>query len=469
MKNKFYKIIFGFFTLLVIANCGESDLDLRPESSFVEFFRNTEEVNQALKGTYRALQAVPLREFALTEMRSDNTESKSIEGNFGDFQKFEIDPTNEVITQYWADNYTVIFRANQVLENLEVVTNETTKNKFEGEARFLRALTHFKLTVAYGEVPLLDRTITDEDRELFGQNTVTELYTFIIGDLEKAVELLPEKTSNEEDLGRATQGAAKSLLAKVLLSVTNDGELTRDYARARTLLREVIDSDLYELEDEYRDVFYNENNDEIVFNIPYTPDNAETSQDFSFEMTEDGVRSGLNYITDNFKTTFELMDLATTPEAIRAPVLISPDNDEEVGKFISSSNAVRLSGNDWIEIRYADVLLLYAEAILAGTTATTDTEAINSYNLVRRRAGVSEIASGGLLTKEMLLNERRIELAFENQRFYDLIRFGEANTILAKFATETGVNFTPNDDLLLPKPQKEINLSEGGVRQNNGY
>lgn len=465
-----YKLTLGFLALLSFTGCEKSDLDLRPESTFVEFFRNDAEVDQAVKGIYAALQSVPLREFALTEMRSDNTESKSVEGNFGDFQRFEIRPTNQVITNYWAFNYTVIFRANQVLENIDVVNNEDLKNKLEGEAKFTRALCHFKLTQAYGEVPLLDRTVGDTDVEAFKQNTVTELYNFIIQDLEEAITLLPTKSeANESTAGRAVQEAAKSLLAKVLLSINNDGELIRDYARAATLLKEVIDSGAYALEDEYRDVFYSENNDEIIFNIPYTDDNNEASQDFSFEMTDGGVRSGLNYITDNFKATFELEDLDATPEAIRGPVLVSSDNESEVGKFLSTSNSARLAGNDWIEIRYADVLLLYAEAILAGTSATTDPAAIDSYNLVRKRAGVDEITSGGILTSDMLLKERRIELAFENHRFYDLIRFGVANTVLSNFAAETAVQFVEDDDLLLPKPQKEINLSEGGIIQNDGY
>ena len=140
-------------------------------------------------------------------------------------------------------------------------------------------------------------------------------------------------------------------------------------------------------------------------------------------MTLGGVVSGLNYLTDDFKQF--ATDSAGTE---RAEVFVNPANADEVGKFLTSSSDVRLCGNDWIVLRLADVHLMYAEAKMAGAASTTDPDAIASYNAVRERAGAWLLAQGGL-SAESLLAERRVELAFENHRWFDLdwlSSFGQA-------------------------------------------
>ncbi|MEO0559702.1 MAG: RagB/SusD family nutrient uptake outer membrane protein, partial [Bacteroidota bacterium] len=128
-------------------------------------------------------------------------------------------------------------------------------------------------------------------------------------------------------------------------------------------------------------------------------------------------------------------------------------------------------GNDWIVLRLADVYLLHAEAIMAGAESTRDLDAIASYNAIRERVGLStlELDGSATLTREVLLAERRIELAFENHRFYDLQRFGVAEQVLSEFAANNpAINFS-STDLLLPIPQNEINVSQGALSQNPGY
>jgi hypothetical protein len=121
-------------------------------------------------------------------------------------------------------------------------------------------------------------------------------------------------------------------------------------------------------------------------------------------------------------------------------------------------------------MRFADVLLMHAEAILAGGNTTSDLAAIASYNKVRNRAGMSElpIDGTGSLTKDMLLYDRRIELAFENHRMYDLVRYGVAEAVLGAYANQAGFPFSATS-LLLPIPQREINSSFGAITQNPGY
>lgn len=437
-------------------SCREK-LDLVPPSFIGDngFYENADQVEGGVIAIYDGLQQVPLREFALLEMRTDNTETRSSEGDWAQFESFSVQPTNLAIGSYWQANYNVIFRANQVIKHLGVVTDETLKNQFEGEAKFARALSHFNLVRAFGAVPLIDQVIIQTNTSAFGRNDVSEVLAFIETDLTDATNLLPE--ANGIGAGRATKGAAQALLAKV--------KLTRgDYVAAETILSSLVNNANYALQDNYNDVFYTEMNSEVIFAIPYLDDNTTESQDFSFEMTVGGQASGLNFITDDFVAAVEASGVE------RAITLYDANSNRAVGKFLTQSANVRQCGNDWIVLRLADVLLMHSEAILAGGASTQSLQAIQSYNKVRVRAGMAPLVEDGsaTLTKQMLLDERRIELAFENQRFYDLIRFGEAENVLGAFAASKGYSFAPTD-LLLPIPQREINVSGGALTQNPGY
>lgn len=448
-------IILAFGT--TILSCSKDQLDLDPISEIGsnEFYSDQDEIELATIAIYDGLQAVPLREFALTEMRSDNTKTKSSEGDWAQFESYTVRATNLPVGTYWTANYNVIFRCNKVLENLDVVLSGDLRNQFEGEAKFNRALAHFNLVRAYGDVPIMDKVIGIDESEYFDRDPAASVLTFITQDLVDAEALLPPKGAL--DFGRATSGAAQALLAKVYLT-------TGDYASAESLLAALIANADYALENSYSDVFYDEGNDEIIFAIPYLNDNLLESQDFSFEMTLGGVVSGLNYLTDDFIGKMNPLDTA------RQAVLQNPTNPAEVGKFLTSSLNTRLCGNDWIVLRLADVYLMHVEAIMAGMPATQNLEAIASFNAVRERVGLSLIPDNGTgeITLDVLLNERRFELAFENHRFYDLVRTGQAQTVLSAFAEREGYSLN-STDLLLPIPQGQINVSDGLLKQNPGY
>ena len=142
-----------------------------------------------------------------------------------------------------------------------------------------------------------------------------------------------------------------------------------------------------------------------------------------------------------------------------------PNGDAALGIPAVSIDA-RKGGNDWIVIRYADVLLMHVEAIMAGGNSTSVQAALDSFQLIRDRAGLTTPVLS--ISKQDLLDERRVELAFENHRFFDLIRFGEAQNVLSAYSTANNYGFT-STDLLLPIPQREINLSNGVMSQNPGY
>lgn len=449
--KKIYKSILILFGLISLSSC-EDYLDQKPISEIGDngFYTNDAEMETAVIAIYDGLQIVVLREFALTEMRSDNSRTKSSEGEWAQFQSMDVEATNATVSTYWSGQYNVIFRANTVLGNLDVVSNESLKNQYEGEALFARAYSNFNLVRLFGDVPLIDKVIIQSDTDYFGRVASNEVYDFIIDDLTLAIAKLPAKADIAS--GRATSGAAKALLAKVFLTVGK-------HAEAKTLLDQVISGNEYQLVGDYNDVFYNELNDEIIFAIEYLDDNTNDSQDFSLEFTALGLASGLNYATDNLSASFAIED------SIRSKVTFNQENTLEVGKFITASSDATLCGNDWIVLRYADVLLMHAEAIMAGGSTTTDGAALSSFNAVRERAGLPEVSE---ITKEMLLDERRFELTFENQRWFDLNRFGVAEQVLSAFASEEGFTFS-NSALLLPIPQREIDTSKGELVQNSGY
>lgn len=459
MKN-IYKILGLLLLVAGTYSCGKDDLNLSPISEIGDngFYTNDEEIEGAVIAIYDGLQAVPLREFALTEMRSDNAKSKSQEGDWAQFETFSVKSTNVAIVTYWRANYNVIFRANVVLKNIDAVGDATKKAQFDAEARFTRALAHFNLVRAYGDVPILDKVVTPTDadyQDYLDKNSVSDVLSFIQNDLEIAAANLPSQANTS--FGRATSGAAKGILAKVYMTQGN-------YTAAQPILAQLIGDSQYALQPNYSDVFYSEKNSEIMFAIPYINDDVNESQDFSFEMTQGGQVSGLDFVTDNLAGAINPLDTE------RIPVLINPLDTKANGKFLSTSSNARLCGNDWIVLRLADVLLLNSEAIMAGQVETASVAAIKSYNLVRARSGMSTLAEDGTakLTKIMLMDERRVELAFENHRLYDLIRFGEAQNVLSVYATSTGVTFSATD-LILPIPQAEINVSSGLLIQNPGY
>lgn len=312
-------------------------------------------------------------------------------------------------------------------------------------------MSHFNLVRAFGDIPIVDKIINYNDVEYFARDPQSEVYGFIESDLLKAAENLPKRAGIT--VGRATKGAAQAILAKVYLT-------SKEYQKAKTQLDQIISGGDYSLMPVYRDIFYTERNNEIIFGVQFIPNDSKDSQRFSYQFTE----SGLNYPTDDLMNIVDPAD-KRKPTLFYWNILAGAEGDWENGKY-QPATLSQLQGNDWIIIRYADVLLMHAEAILAGNPSTTDASALSSVNAVRTRAGLGNLTT---LTKDLLLTERRIELCFENQRLYDLIRFGVAETVMAAFSfrPEPGFEFKPTA-LLLPIPRREINLFPE-LKQNPGY
>ena len=463
----------------MLPSCSSDYLSPTPTSavSATAYYSTEAELEAGVVNMYDGLQGVNILadtdvnknhavqfEYYLTEMRSDNTRTKSSEGEAAQFESYAVEATNGIVTDYYRSCYDIIFRANVVLENLDVASSATAA-KFEGEAKFVRAYAYFNLVRLYGDVPMIDRVIAPLETDVqFTRVSTGKIYELIVSDLTTAANSLDDTYKT-----RASKSAAQALLAKVQLTIGN-------YNEAKTLCESVMGAS-FSLEPNFKDVFYSEGNNEVIFAIGYVPDDAKDSQNFSTEwLNAVGRTAGVNYVTNEAKDFLDANGGDRTAYSYRQDALqpnqnqvvkYLPNGDEALGIDPTSSNPT-LAGNDWIVLRYADVLLMHVEATInAGSgISTTDAGALASFQAVRDRAGLTDVVSS--VSKDELLAERRAELAFENQRLFDLIRFGVATDVLTQFAADNGYTFSATD-LLLPIPQREIGLSNGALTQNPGY
>lgn len=435
----------------------QSDADVL--SGIIGIYDGVQGVNEALDSDDTEFNRAVQYEYLLTEHRSDNTRSATLEGSRADFHRYLTDPVNVQSEDYWASMYDIIFRANNILTYMDVA-DESNVTRYSAEAKFLRAYAYFNLVRLWGPVPLITEvTLPDDAETLFTRVEVGAVYAQIVADLEEAVNGLDNTYKS-----RASKAAAQGLLAKVFLSQPNP-----NYERAQVLCEAVMTGG-YSLVPNFKDVFYSELNDEIILAIQYKSGDPLESQGFSAEFTSavrQGFQDGLNMPENNL-----IDDLNAYGGNRTAVSLTNVQGSIEVAKFLPDGNDwtneyggnARNAGNDWIILRYADVLLMHVEAIMGGTSSTSNPAALGSFQAVRNRAGITTPVNS--ISQDDLLLERRVEFAFENQRFYDLLRFGVADQVLSAYAAEMGYTDYSARKLLLPIPAREINLSGGLLTQN---
>jgi starch-binding outer membrane protein, SusD/RagB family len=482
MKYNYY-IIIAIFGLTFYACDTDEFLNPLPDSAVVAdtFFASDAEVLSGIIGIYDAIQGVNENtttnidnsnrgvqfEFLLTEHRSDNGRAATTEGSKADFHRYIYDANNSQSEDYYQSMYEIIFRANNIMNFIDVADTEN-QARYRGEAKFLRAYAYFNLVRLFGDVPFVTSVVgPSSNAELYTRRATSEIYAQIVLDLQEAISTLDNKYKS-----RASKAAAQGILAKVYLTQSNP-----NYSGAADLCLDIVSSGEFSLQGNFSDIFYNELNDEIIFAIQYQTGNTLESQSFSSEFTStfrQGRDDGYNLV-DNPNL---LSDFVTYGGNRTEVTYVTFGDKNECTKFLpegsdlsttppSYGSNARDAGNDWIVLRYADVLLMHAEALLAGGNETSSNDAINSFMAVRERAGLNDRPS--TLTKADLLTERRVELAFENHRFFDLLRFGVADAVLSAHSTTMGYTEYNPRKLLLPIPAREINLSGGLLTQNPGY
>ncbi len=483
---KHIKYLVFAVTGLIFLSCSDEFLNPLPDTAVAveSFFQSDADVLSGIIGIYDAIQGVNEStetnigranrgvqfEHLLTEHRTDNTRNATLEGSKSDFHRYVVNANNVEVEDYYQSMYQVIFRANNVLNFIDIA-DANNQASYTAEAKFLRAYAYFKLVRLFSDVPLVTTVVGPTDNEaLFTRIPEAQIYAQIIADLQEAVAVLDNSSKS-----RASKAAAQALLAKVYLT-----QASPNYTAAQQLCESIINSSEFDLESNYYDVFYSELNDEIIFAIQYQTGNADESQSFSAEFTSAvraGREDGQNIVNDNLRQDFVAYGGNRTAVSItNMNGSLAPD-ENEVAKFFPDGFDVndnygpnaRNAGNDYIAIRFADVLLMHVEAIMAGGASTSNLAALTSFQRIRDRAfpdTAPNIISS--ISKEELLLERRVELAFENQRWFDLLRFNVAEDVLSAHATEMGYIFSSRA-LLLPIPSREINISGGLLTQNPGY
>lgn len=492
MKMKQYMAALSI-CVMGLASC---DLNISPDSYIAEdfFFEDAAQVNTAVIGCYGGLQGPMEYEWTLTELRSDNTRMRiSSTTNEVNLQLSVLDmsvmnASNLNVRNYWETTYKNINNCNTVLNprNLAVVTDDKLRNQYEGEALFIRSYHYFNLVRLFGPVFIVTESISIEESMKKERSAVGEVYKRITDDLKLAVEKLEGIKYGSQDNGRVTDLAAKSLLAKVYLTLYQ-------YSDAKTLLEQVI-AVKGETLIPYADIFdiNNEMNDEIIFAIRYKAGNQGVGSPFAnfFAPTNSGTLviigsgDGRNYPTTDIISSYE-------PEDKRKDVSLAENyideskpnpiiNEAYIKKFLSAVSVRYDAENDWPVIRYADVLLMYAEVL---NELESPDNALKYLNLVRTRAGISPISAADVPNRnafrDLVEKERRLELAFENQRWFDLLRWNKAKEVVNKHIhdIEWGFYSTYNNppgymedyQLILPIPQSVIDNNNGVIAQNPNY
>ena len=347
-------------------------------------------------------------------------------------------PDNGFVAGFWNNAYEVINQANLIIDNIGVITSDpATKDRIEGEARFLRALSYFELVQHFSSgttgVPLRTTGISDYAIDLdLGRATTGEVYDFLINDLTTAIALLP--ASNDFFADRFS---AEALLARVYL-------FQGDYAKARDAAHNVIENSGSNLTSTFAEAFNNDaNSSEDLFAFQVTSQTGTNALVIFYASEGNGGRGGDITINDSYVNSFD-----------------SPNDERATFFYESPENGGRLTakytnqfGNVPI-LRLAEMYLIRAEANLEAGTELGQSP-LADLNLIRNRAGASELASA---TKDVVLQERQFELGFEGFFIYDIRR------------TQGTVAGLSSDDpsLTLPIPQSEIDTNQA-IEQNPGY
>lgn len=453
----------------MLTSCKESFIELSPLDSISSdnFYKTSTDLNTALIGLYDALQVLygPNYLNILSEVRSDNTINYFTTvggGVYADFDNFCVQPSNSTLNSYWVACYRGIQRANIILNRIPDV--DGVEAAVSGQTKFIRALFYFDLVRFYGGVPLVIEEITDPTVAFnHTRATVDEIYSQIITDLTEAITELPETISGS-DFGRPSKWAAKGILARVYLT-------RKMYTEAKTQLTDIINSGKYSLVSPFSKVneYSAKGNTETLFAVIFK--SGTNSEGYPYLNVNHDFQ---NSASPNFMATFaDDPRMSATAIASDVGIFYSP---KYVSLKMASDNT---ASQNIMVLRMADIYLMMSE-VLNETGGQSD-QIFYYMNLVRVRAGLPEYTSSDLTNQAAIRlaieKERRIEFAFENLRWFDLLRTGRAVDVMSK-ANTGGSNVTSGSALpytmnvnylLYPIPQNQIDASGGVLSQNDGY
>lgn len=486
-KTHRFSLSFALTASLLLSACSNF-LEVQPVSvaSEAAFYRTSQDAVVATNGCYNALLDIYRGStlWLFTEVMADDATDPDVA-----IDNFTFDATNGNVETFWRLHYVGIARCNTLIGRIaDIPMDQALKNRLQLEARYLRAYYYFNLVRLYGDVPLILEEVKGQAIAFPARSTTADVYRQIAADL-TAAEALPVSYPISET-GRATRGAAKALLAKVYLT-------QRNWQQAATKAREVMDLGAYRLLANYADVFtvQNRNSAESIFEIQFgrggqvgtgNPVTGFFFQQFAPAGSGDIVTGvagsngeGRMIPTAEFVNLFDGNDPRRDASVRTFYVRTTGNRRDTVRinhtvKYLDPQATAAGGGasgngseNGWRTLRYADVLLMYAEALneLGGGNPL----AFEAVNQVRQRARGTNPATvlpdlAGLdqaALREAIYRERRTELGLEGHRWFDLARTGRALNALASR------NIQPRN-LLLPIPQRERDLNPN-LTQNTGF
>lgn len=526
MKHKYINIAFILILLIGMQACTKDFLELSPKDGLVEdnFYQTESDAFLALVAGYDALsvqnwQFVP----TMSDIFSDDcfkggSDAKDME-QFYEIESGKMTAENNSAFDLWNRCYSGVYRVNLYLQKQDGINWETEglKERYEAEARFLRAYFYWDIVRHYGWAPIITEVLPNvEDYKSLTQNTPDEIYTQIASDLLAAITSLPATVSDDEK-GRATKYAAEALLARIYLyhegfakPVLGTGEFTDgttvvNKTYAQNALEDIINNGPYQLLNDYADVFdwANQNNDESIFEFQYSAKNNSSDWggwgiDGNFSSTWMAPRDpngdptiagvigwSLSTVSWSLVNEFEAGDPrydvtvydaeANLTNYTRAYQNTGYFSNKYMGKA-AYTNSIEQSHNwsrNYMDMRYADVLLMASELFLTDNP----TKALDYLNEVRTRSlgAGAELVS---ISLDAIYHERRVELACEGQRKWDLLRRGFAYTkqmVDESFVLPGGVSkpgdyvnlgFVENTYGMFPIPAGEIrNTNSGALKQ----
>jgi len=503
--------------LFVLSAC-DSMLNKQPKSfiSPENFYQNESDARTALNGAYNGLRWMEWKDAPLVLMfpTTSATTTAPPSSSVGSFDVWSWTPSNSSIFEMWAQIYEAINRANAVINRVpSIEMDQQLRSRLVAEARFLRAYNYFTLTRLFGGVPLRTSETTSLDSLEVSAASADKMYSFLISDLQKAMENLPPVSMySGTDKARASKGAAKTLLAKVYLHRGGGGTVTAssqpdDFQNAARLLKEVMDSGEYQLSSEYTSLFAwetgtNERNSEVIFALEHMRREGQGQYGFhkfvpkgsDFGFAQGGRFYGELYFLQSYSENDPRREAAWLTEYVDADGnrhVFDADDVENDG-FVWDGPAFRKlmyetnnMGNakgprDFILLRYGEVLLMYAEALNEMNNGPTPA-AYDAVNKVRNRVGLPDLASGLSYEqfKDTLFDERRWELVQEFKGWYTCQRFWKR----CKAAVEASADNAdlpydryPSVDFelqaprhrLFPVPQRALDRNPN-LEQNEGY
>lgn len=489
--KQFIYMIFG----LLAVSCSDF-LDLRPEGTTPAEgidYSNPDNVFKPVSAAYASLRSGNAHSFpyiCMFEITSDNADKgSSPEDNPSAqaFDDFTLDPSNYILNDLWSGYYDIVSAANNAISQMplfrEAIQNAETRveiDRCEAESRVIRAYAYFNLVRAFGRVPIVDEVLTSEELASLRQSDPELIYDFISDDLDYAISVLPVSYPSDY-AGRITSYTAMAIKAKAMMYAGN-------WNQVASLTDQIILSGRYGLLADFREVFSldGENSKESLFEIqsstlgnvtgsaPYMEyayvqgprgNSPANIQGWGFCTPSDDLISFFNARGEVVRPATTLLYRGTTtPEGDK--ILPTCTNPVYNGKCYMPSYYNNWSYNGYgfdynVRIlRYSDVLLMYAEALLNGApVGSCGLSALDAVNLVRERAEIPLLSA---LSLEDVWDERRAELALEEDRFFDLIRTGQATQVLA------GKGYVDGKNNLFPIPANQRQLNPE-LEQNPGY